>query len=399
MTQTLIARQPILDVRQNVYGYEILYRDPGNPDSAPRGAADKATSSVLVDLFTNLDLDRFLGGHRPFINLTKNTLLQLADHPVGVGRLVVEVLENVPADEEVEGAIRRLKQEGVEVALDDFMLDTEHRRLAPLVDFIKVDIRAFSREQLSAQAKELAGMPARLLAEKVETREEWEYCRELGFELFQGFFFARPVTTRHRRIPTNRAQVLRLVARLQDPQVGVEELADLVSQDVTLSYRLLRLINSAYFPIREEVETIRRAAVLLGIQGLRTWVTWIALSRFDDKPAELRVVTLTRARMCGLLAEEAGLAEDQGFLVGLFSTLDALMDTSMTEVLAHLPLAETVRDALIDRAGPAGALLNTVEAHERGDWLLLEQAGWEPGRLADAYVEATEWAEELNATV
>ncbi|KPV41554.1 hypothetical protein AN478_03050 [Thiohalorhabdus denitrificans] len=399
MAHTLIARQPILDARLRVFAYEILYREPESPDRAPRGTADAASFSVLVDLFTSVDLERFLGGHRAFLNLTRTALLRLAEHPVGVGRLVVEVLESVPADEGVQAAIRGLRREGLEVALDDFHLDGGHQALVPLADYIKVDIRALGPGELAEHMQALREAPARLVAEKVETQEEWERCRELGFDLFQGYFFARPETTRHHRIPTNRAQVLRLVARLQDPQVGLEELAELVSQDAALSYRLLRLINSAYAPEGEKVGTIQGAAALLGVEGLRAWGTWLALALLDDTPTELRVVTLARARMCAMLAPEAGMAEEQGFLVGLLSTLDALMDTTMGRALTPLPLVGEVRAALVHRAGPGGRLLDAVEAHEHGDWAFLERAGWDPERLAEAHVAATAWAEELKATV
>ena len=396
MSHALIARQPIFDSRLRVFGYELLYRTRLEAEEAEIAVADQATSSLLVDVFSNMDLERLLGPHRAFVNLTRTTLLQLAEHPVARDRLVVEVLETVPVDDEVEAAVERLVRAGVCVALDDFLLDTDHRRLAPLAHFIKVDVRALSPEALAEHARTLREFPARLIAEKVETREEWERCRELGFDLFQGFFFARPQTLHQRRLPTNRAQVLHLVARFQDPEVDLEELVGIIGQDPSLSYRLLRLVNSAYFPQREEVDSLFRAAVLLGVSGLRTWVTWLALSQLGDKPAELKVVTLCRARMCALLADVVEVPADQAFLVGLFSTLDAMMDTSMEEVLADVPVSEGVRQALTRREGPLGRLLAAVTAYERGDWAALIEDDWDLELLSDTYLQALAWAEDLS---
>jgi EAL and modified HD-GYP domain-containing signal transduction protein len=399
MSQALIARQPIFDARMQVAGYELLYRSSEEAQQADLPGGDQATSSILIDLFTNMDLDHLLGGRRAFINATANTLKHLADHPVARDWLVVEVLEHVRVDDEVAGAVQRLVGAGVEVALDDFLLDTDHRRLAPVADYVKVDIQALSDRELERHARELAQYRAKLLAEKVETNEEWRRCRELGFHLFQGFFFARPRTLARRRLPTDRTQILHLVARLQDPEVELEELADLVAQDVTLTYKLLRLINSAYFPTRGQVDDIRRATLYLGINGLRTWVTWIALARIDDKPTELKLVTLTRAQMARLVAPQFGADPDQAFLVGLFSTLDALMDQSMEELVADLPLSEPVKDALTGHQGALGRLIVALRDYERGAWAELAEQECGLEKMGEAYMEALEWAEGINASL
>jgi len=396
MSQALIARQPIFDARMRVYGYELLYRSTAEAQQAELPGGDQATSSILIDLFSNMDIDHLLGGHRAFVNATATTLSQLAAHPIARDRLVVEVLEDVRVDDQVVGAVQELVGAGVKVALDDFLWDTDHQRLAPLADFVKVDIQALSAEELERHARELAPFRARLIAEKVETAEEWARCRRLGFELFQGYFFARPKTLSNRRLPTDRTQILRLVARLQDPEVELEELADLVAQDVSLSYRLLRLINSAYFPTRGQVDDIRRATLYLGLRGLRTWVTWIALSRIDDKPAELKLMTLERAQMARLVAPLFGAEAEQAFLVGLFSTLDALMDRPMAELVGDLPLSEPVKAALISGEGALGRLITALRHYERGDWSALAEAGCDLERMGAAYLEALEWAEGIN---
>jgi EAL and modified HD-GYP domain-containing signal transduction protein len=398
MSQALIARQPIFDARMRVFGYEILFRGSPESDCAEIPDGDQATSSVLTDLFTNLDLDHLLGGRPAFINATATILHQLADHPFGQDRLVVEILEHVDVDEAVADTAQRLVDAGIQVALDDFLWDTDHQRLAPLADFVKVDVQALSDDELVRHVRELAPFRAKLIAEKVETAEEWARCRQLGFELFQGYFFARPHTISGQRLPTDRTQILRLVARLQDPDAELEDLADLVAQDVSLSYRLLRLINSAYFPTRGQVDDIRRATLYLGLNGLRTWVTWIALSRIDDKPAELKLVTLVRARMARSMAGHFGAEANQAFLVGLFSTLDALMDRPMAEVVADLPLGEAVKAALVTGDGELGRLLAAIQRYERGEWsALAAEADLE--YMGEAYYEALEWAEGIHTAL
>ncbi|MFB6359111.1 MAG: EAL and HDOD domain-containing protein, partial [Thiohalorhabdaceae bacterium] len=323
-------------------------------------------------------------------------LQHLATHPVARERLVVEVLEDIRVDERVEAAVRALGKAGVRIALDDFLWENDQKALTNRADFIKVDVQALSDAELERYAQELAVFPGRLIAEKVETAAEWARCRELGFELFQGYFFARPQTVSKHRLPTDRTQILRLVARLQDPDV---DLAELVEQDASLSYRLLRLINSAYFPIRNRVDDIRRATVYLGIKGLRTWVTWLALSRIDDKPTELKLVTLERAQMARLMAPLFGVEAQQAFLVGLFSTLDALMDRPMAEVVADLPLSEEVKAALIGREGDLGGLLAALFQYEQGEWEVLAEAGFDVESMGQAYLEALEWAEGINSSL
>lgn len=396
MSQALIARQPIFDTRMRVYGYEVLFRASSGAGQAELTDSDQATSAVLIDLFTNLDIDYLLGGKWAFINASANMLQQLAGHPVAKDRVVVEVLEDVAVSEQVLQAVQELAQSGVQVALDDFLWDTGHQRLAPLVDFVKVDIQALSEGELERHVRKLAPFRARLLAEKVETAEEWARCRELGFELFQGYFFARPQNVSRKRLPTDRIQIMRLVARLQDPEVDLGELAELVAQDQGLSYRLLRLINSAYFPTRKRVDSIHQATVYLGLKGLRTWVTWIALSRIDDKPTELKKVTLERAQMARLIAPMFPVDAQQAFLVGLFSTLDALMDRPMQDLVEDLPLDEPVKAALIDGQGELGRLLAVLFQYEQGEWTTLAEAGFELEALGQAYLEALKWAEGIN---
>jgi EAL and modified HD-GYP domain-containing signal transduction protein len=395
--ENLIARQPIFDRRMRVYGYEILYRD--NPEGWDPATfeGDRATSSVLMDMFTFHDLDRLVGGHQAFINLTQTFLEDPSILPLSKDRLVLEVLENIPVTDELIGAVRRLAANGYTIALDDFILDDRTLPLAELAHVIKIDIRQLSEAQVKEHVSRLKRFPAHLLAEKVEDHDELEFCKSQGFHFFQGFFLSRPRIIKSKRLPADRVRVLNLLQKLQDPEASLREITELVSKDVYLSYRLLRLINSAYFPIRTQIESIHRAVVYLGLKGVRTWATWIVMSGIRDKPAELKTLALIRAQMVTELAEELELGQaDRAFTVGLFSTLDALLDLPLEEGVGTLPLVPEVKEALLDYEGSLGAVLHAVLAYEGGDWEEALRVGVEPARLKEIYLDSVDWAQTLG---
>ena len=400
LSDAYLARQPIFDRQMRIFGYEILYR--AGPENAvdPYTEGDKATSSVLVDMFTHHDLERLIGDQRAFINLTPTFLRDPGMLPLSQDRLVLEVLEDIVVDEEMLTSVRHLSQSGYTLALDDFVLNDNTRPLVPLADLIKLDIRALSEEELQAHVEELHPYPAKLLAEKVETHAELAQCRQMGFDYFQGFFLSRPRLVKARRLPTDRVRILDLLSRLQDPDASPEQLAELIGADVSLSYRLLRLINSAFFPIRREIDSVRRAVVYLGLQGVRTWATWIALSGIKEKPTELKVIALARARMCALLCEElAGEQCDRWFAVGLFSAVDALLDLPLEQAVDPLPLSEEFHQALLNHEGLMGRALHTVLAYEEGEWAQMENLGLPADRLRDIYLDALSWAEGADSAL
>ena len=400
MSDAYIARQPIFDHRMRIFGYEILYREGPRPVPHYNLDGDQATSNVLIDMFTYHDLDRLIGGYRAFINLTPTFLYDPSILPLSRDRLVLEVLEDIAVNSELLEALNKLTHQGYTLALDDFILNDQTRPLLPLADIIKVDIQQVSAEELRSYVAEFRPFGAKLLAEKVETHEELDFCRSLGFHYFQGFFLSRPRVLKARRLPADRIRVLNLLRRLQDPDLNFDELAELVAEDVYLSYRLLRLINSAYFPIRRKVESIQRAVVYLGLNGVRTWATWIALAGIHDKPSELKVVALARARMCALLCDALGGSHrDRYFTVGLFSAVDALLDLPMAKALEPLPLAEDVRDAILDHRGHLGRALEATLGYEQGDWEKADQLALPAARVKEIYLDSLEWARDIDDTL
>jgi EAL and modified HD-GYP domain-containing signal transduction protein len=389
----LVARQPIFDRQLRVASYELLFRDDG-ADRAVIDDEDAATSQVLLGAFTEIGLKELVGERQAYLNVSSRFVIEGYALPLPKGQIVLELLERAAVTGELLDAIGGLRRDGYTIALDDFVLTEDTRSLLDLADVVKVDVLATPRTDLPEVLRCLRPSGAQLLAEKVETHEDFEFCHELGFDLFQGYFLCKPKIVRGRGISANRLSTLRLVGRLNEPWVEVGELEDLIAHDVGLSYRLLRYINSAFFGLRREITSVRQAVVLLGLDNIRRWATLLALASVEDKPVELLVTALTRARLCELLAP--GFRADPGslFTIGLFSVVDAIMDTPMGEVLESLPFAEDVRAALLRLEGPMGEALACALACERGD-VVAARAGAGGGvMLGELYLEAAAWASQ-----
>lgn len=369
MSEILVARQPIFDTALQVVGYELLFRETGAPGAA-RPTAEAATSRVLHNTFFELGAERVVGDRLAFVNLSRDYLVGALPLALDPGQVVLEVLEDVEPTREVLEAIERLRARGFTVALDDYTGDELHRPFLERVDLVKVDCLGLGAERLAAIVPDLRRRGLTTLAEKVETQAELRRYRELGFELFQGFFLMRPEVVRGRSVPIRRLTLLRLLARLQDPQLGFDELVELVGQDVSLAFRLLRHVNSAAFGFRRRLESLREALVALGLERTRSVVSLLVITAVDDKPSELVRCALVRAHMGELLAARVDPERRSAhFTAGLLSVLDALTDTPMDELVAQLPLSNDVAAALLGTGGGAiGRVLEVVRAYERGDW-------------------------------
>jgi EAL and modified HD-GYP domain-containing signal transduction protein len=400
MPEFYIGRQPIFDVNLRVMGYELLYR-PHDGTRAGVIDGDQATSQVILNSFMEIGLQKLVGPHYAFINLTRNFILNSDLLPSEKDQVVLEVLENIDVDEPLVQGIRALAAKGYRIALDDFVF---HDNLCPLVeiaDIIKIDLRALDPPTLEEHVKILSEYPVKLLAEKVETHEELELCRQLGFEYFQGYFLCCPRTIKGRRLPGNRINTLRLMAKLQDPANSLSDLESIIAQDVTLSYKLLRYINSAAFLGRKEINSIRHAIVYLGTKTIKNWATLIALAAIDDKPSELITTALIRGRMCESLAESLGKEDTQSaFTVGMFSVLDALLDRPLQALIEELPFSIQIREALLHHQGPYGQILQSTIAYDRGDWEHINCCDQvEERKISDIYLGALQWAEETMSNV
>lgn len=392
-----LARQPIFDRKGEVVAYELLYRGGPEEHAGQRGA--RATAQVLINTFGTFGIERVTGGKRAFINLTRSLLVSEYATLLPAEQVVLEVLEDVEPDETVVAACRSLVRQGYTLALDDFVFEPRFAALLEVVQIVKVDLTLIPAADLAAQLGLLAPYRCELLAEKVETEAEHHAALDLGFDLFQGYYFARPSLLQQRREPGASLAAMRSMRHVLTA-TQLEEVAEAISTDLALSYRLLRLINSAAFGLIQEVSSIRQALALLGLVAVKKWLALIFLTEVGTtKPVELLRLALTRARMMELLARREGQERAaQAFTVGLFSTLDAFLDRPMEEAIAPLGFPAENAEALLYQRGYLGRLLAIMLAYERADWpaVTAEAAAISLSEeaLTAAYVEAVEWSEK-----
>jgi EAL and modified HD-GYP domain-containing signal transduction protein len=397
----IVARQAIFDKDLNVYAYELLFRSNNKQtDSRVVDAwGDEATSLVINHTFMELGIERVIGNHLAFVNLTRKFILTDNPLPFAQDRVVLEILEDIVADDELIAATQKLVDQGYVIALDDFIFDESLRPLVKLAEIIKIDLLALSEQALKKQVTLLNQEKVKLLAEKVETHEQFQLCKKLGFDYFQGYFFSRPTIIEGKAIPDSQLNLLSIITKLQNPDVEIDDVEQLISQDVGLTYKLLRLLNSAAIGLPRKIESIKQALILLGLKAIRTWTTLIALNDMKCSPPELMANTLIRAKMCQQLAPDYNCANETGFLVGLFSTIDAMLSHPMDKILKSLPLKNDIKQALSGRQGSLGQLLKAVIQYEHGLWDEVDTTQISLEQLGMHYINATEWTIETQSSL
>ncbi|WP_273150373.1 EAL and HDOD domain-containing protein [Methylophaga thiooxydans] len=390
----VIARQPIFDRQYDIYAYELLFRSASDQTFADLSSlsGDTATSRVINYAFLELGIERVIGNHTAFINLTRNFILNEDPLPASQNRVIVEILEDIIVDDELLDGVRKLIKQGYTIALDDFIFHESLRPLVELASIIKVDILALDEVALREHVTILRQYDVKLLAEKVETREEFELCMELGFDFFQGFFFCRPDNIEDNPIPDNQLILVKLMQKLQEEDVEFEEIEQLISHDPGLTYKLLRLLNSAAIGMPRQINSIRQGLVILGLKAIKTWTSLIIMSELDSVPEELLDQALIRAKMGESLAPHYDCSSESSFLVGLFSTIDAMLNQPMAIIVKSLPLADETKQALLHKQGELGQLLNDIELYERGLWSELENAKASLEIFSQSYINAAEWS-------
>jgi EAL and modified HD-GYP domain-containing signal transduction protein len=389
MPSAFIARQPIFNPQLEVVGYELLFRGQGYAADALVDDPQRATATVVLNSFTELELRRIVGHRTAWVNLSRDFVLDglVQAIPPKLGGL--EIAEDETFDDELVAALSELKALGYRLALDDFRGRPGSDSVVGLFDVVKLNMPTLGPEGVSEQVARLRRHGSLLLGDKLATRPDYDYCAAAGCDLFQGFFFCQPAVVGTRGIAANRLALLQVVAALQAADVELDKVQQLIVRDVALSFRMLRYVNSAFFGLRGEVRSIGQALALLGVENVRRWATLSVLASVDDKPTELTVTALIRGRFCELAAEQLGIASPaELFTLGLFSVIDGMMDAPMGDVLESLPLADDMRDALIHRRGPMGRLLDCVTALEAGDY----SAGAILARTDELYLTAVIWA-------
>lgn len=387
-----------------MYGYELLFRRDPESKSFDGTEASVATMQVLANTVMSIGADKLLGGKKAFVNFDHALLAANIHRTMARELIMIEVLETVEPTEELVELCRSIRSEGYTLALDDFTGAANFDALANVADVIKVDIRLSSREEQTRIIGKYKPKGILMLAEKVETQEEYAWARAAGYGLFQGYFFAKPVLVRSKQIPTNQASRLRLLREGQQRELSFEGIEKLIARDVSLTYMLLRYVNSAVFQRRQETKSIGSALMALGETALRRWITIATLPALSGKkPGELVSLSLVRARFAERLAELTGTAPaDQAFLIGIFSLLDALIDEPLETALGNMDLSPEVTKALLglsDEDDILAGLYRLIVCYELGQWDEVSglAARWKIpfAAVGAAYLESTTWAAEV----
>jgi EAL and modified HD-GYP domain-containing signal transduction protein len=391
-----VARQPIMDRRSRVHGYELLFR--AGPEAVFRGDGDLATRTML-DNTVMFGLERLTCGLPAFVNCTLESLTEELVNVLPPSMTVLEILESLEPTPDLIAVCRKLKCDGFRLALDDFIWEPRFEPLVELADYIKVDVTLTGTEERKRLLKTLDGVAAALLAEKVETQDEYKQACDEGFTFFQGYYFCRPVLIENRKVPSNRLSNIEILQLLRSDSVELKKLTRLVKRDASLTYRLLRLVNSPVCAVRHEVSSIQSALLAVGEDTFRRIATLAITSELSgSQPAEILRMAFLRGRFCELAAGSCGLDATEQYMLGLLSLLPAMLRVPMAELTPALPLRVEIRNALEGAAMPERSLLAWLEFHERGDWAacdgVVQAYGLKQDELMKCYAEAMVWAED-----
>jgi c-di-GMP-related signal transduction protein len=395
-----VARQPILDRLERTYGYELLFRS--GMEASFRGTDHDLASRTTIDTSLMMGVEVLCDQGRAFVNCTRDVLIKDYLLLLPAQRTVAEILESIDPDEQVSNACQKLKRAGYLIALDDFVPNGKHEALVPLADIIKLDLRQLDAEECRKAVVHYQTPGCRVLAEKVETREEFRAARQMGFDLFQGFFFERPEILTSREVPSLKLNYLRMLQAVHKPTLDYNELERFIKAEASLCYRLLRYLNSAAFAFAQEIRGVRHALAMLGERQIQRWFSLVAfVGAGQDKSRELVIAALVRGRFCESLASYFPGKSDL-FLLGLFSLMDALLDLPMREVLTKVPVAADIKNALLgrDSQDKMVRLVELIHSLETGRWqdfsrlcglLKLDEA-----RTSDVYFSSLEHVERIT---
>jgi EAL and modified HD-GYP domain-containing signal transduction protein len=402
-TTVFVARQPVFDSAKRVFGYELLARS-GQENYCDASSADAATLDVISSGLLVIGLDELTGGKRGFIKFTRHLLVEDVAALLPSDRVIIEIFEDTAPDEDVLTACRRLKDAGYMLVLDDFALSMSGTPLLELADMVKVDVLATARDDRKRIAADLASRGIQALAKKVESVEVFDEVAASGYSYFQGYFFAKPDVRSARRLSSNKLSHLRMLKEVNRAELSYDQLETVIKQDVALTYNLLRFINSAWFGLRYKVTSIKHALVLLGPKEIRKWFAMVALRQMGtDKPNELLRRCMARAKMAELAAPLVGLDSraPELFLTGMFSVIDALLDTPMQQVMEKLPLDDHVKAALMGEPNLYKTVLDAILAYEKGEWDDFLRSAAElrldEHRMPAIYTESLKWANDAFA--
>jgi c-di-GMP-related signal transduction protein len=394
-----VARQPIFKKNKKLYGYELLFRG-GMSNVFPDIDGDTATSKLLSNSFFNIGIDQLTGGKIAFINFTQDLLIRKIPMMFPIENMMVEILEDVSPNKEVVSACLDIFKAGYAIALDDFVFKEERRPLMKLAQIIKIDFMHSPIEEIRQMVEMLKGSKIKLLAEKIETYDEFEKALSMGFIYFQGYFFSKPEILSGKEITPSKITLLQIIGEANKKECSFDKLEKLINRDVSISYKLLRYINSAFFKRACEISNIKHAIVLLGETEIKRFISLVSTAELaSDKPDELVRTSIIRARFCELLGMNSRNEIDVSelFLMGLFSLIDAMLDNTMENIMKNLPLSKNIKQALIESTGELVDYLRFVSFYETANWdqcaLINSKICVEVDKIPEFYQDAVNWAD------
>jgi len=398
-----IARQPIFDKDLNIYGYELLFRSGFENFFDANLDQDYASSKMMMDTLLVFGFNELTRGKKVFMNFTKQVLLKDIIFFFPKKTTVIELLENVEPDKEIIEIFKKLKHRGYKLALDDFEYKEKYEPLLDLTDIVKIDFLLTKGEERRKVIKIINRPNIKFLAEKVETIEEFEQAKELGYTYFQGYFFSKPVIVSRTDMPAYKLNFLQIIQELYKPKISITNIEKILMRDISLSYKLLRLINSAAFSLRKEIYSIKHALNLLGIDELKKWISLMSLSQVsNDKPEQLIITSISIAKFSEIIAENTkskGI-KSNFFLAGLFIFIDAFLNLPMEEVVKDLPIIDEIKDALLGKPNIYRKVLNLFLFYEQMEWEkvieICVEIKIDPNKIFDYYMESISWANKFH---
>ncbi|MDN3696656.1 MULTISPECIES: EAL and HDOD domain-containing protein [Vibrio] len=404
MNNTYVARQPIFNRKQNTIGYELLFRDGENNAYPAHIDSNRATYRLIVENFLSIGVNPTIQSSRCFINFPQASLLRGLPLTLPKESIVVEILETCEPTDELLEAIRELYRRGYILALDDFTFLPEWERFLQYAHIIKLDIMALGLDNACQIVREqqLKRTKCQFLAERVETEAEFEKAKNSGFKFFQGYFFSKPEVMKTQYVGPEQAIAMELFQEVCKPGVDFKQVENIVAKDVALSYKLLRFVNTMSPRLEVTISSFRQALVYLGQDKLKIFVSLAVASYVSDKkPKELYNMSLHRAQFCQLMSRYRPFQDhqEQAFMIGLFSMLDALLDLSLDSLVEQLPLSHVIKVALLRREGPYGSLLALEECYEHADWSGMEEhckiLGLNMDDVRYELVAAQKWSQDM----
>jgi len=396
-----IARQPILDQDKNLFAYELLYRKDVNTDNYTEFDGNKATAEVIIGGLNSIGFNELTDGKKAFINFTEKLLQEKIPVVIPKNLIGIEILETVKATEKVVEKCRELKKEGYLIILDDFLFRKELSPLIELADIIKVDFIDASKGEINAILKNVKHQ--KLLAEKIETVESFKQARKLNFNYFQGYFFSKPETVTTQELPAYKINYLNLLAEINKEEPDFVKMENIIKKDLSMSYALLKLINSAYFGMKSKVNSVKQVLTLFGIGKIRKWLTLYLMCGFSKKkPNILFKTALVRANFAEHIASLLGLRNNKFdfYILGLLSVIDAFFDMSLAKILREIAVPTMIKNALLKYEGISGQVIKLITYYERGNWKEVEKIAsnlnLNGDLLMDQYIKALK---DINETI